>query len=103
MKNSSKNAPGNRGMCLVSRMVFDETYPVGFMYREVPEEQEDSGWRFLSGHENEAYLDDDNNSLIVAIELIMVLDKAIVPHLLLPYGSELERQNDEFVPYVSES
>jgi hypothetical protein len=102
MKNSSKNTPGNRGMCLVSRMVFDEIHPVGFMYREEPEEQEDSGWRFLSGHEDDAYLEDENNSLIVAIELIMVIDKAIVPHLHLPFGTELERQNDAFVAYSGE-
>ena len=50
------------GYSIVSNLITQGGLPVGFMYRDEPIDEEDSGWRFLSGTESEEYLDEDINS-----------------------------------------
>lgn len=52
------------GGCIASDKITVEGLPVGFMYREEPEEGWDSGWRFLSGTETEEYIDDAENFVL---------------------------------------
>ena len=77
---------------------------VGFMYREEPMDDEDSGWRFLSGTESQEYADDPDNSKVFGVNTIANHDPAIIPYLKLPLGTELERVEgkDEFIPFVLE-
>ena len=44
-------APG-RGSCFASDLITVKGYPVGFMYREEPDNDLDSGWHFFSGSES---------------------------------------------------
>jgi hypothetical protein len=71
---------------------------VGYMYREEPHDQMDSGWRFFLGTEDQAYVDDPNNTMIYNVNTIANYDSAIIPYLELPFGTELERikNTDEF-------
>ncbi len=71
-----------------------EGLPVGYMYREEPFNEIDNGWRFFSGTENEEYMDDPNNSAIYNTNTIANYDRAIIPYLGLPEGTELERNDD---------
>jgi len=64
---------------------------VDFMYREQPDFDSDSGWRFLSGTENQDYVDNADNWAIYDTNTIANYDKAIIPYLDLPIGTELER------------
>jgi hypothetical protein len=88
------------GGCIASDKITVEGLPVGFMYREEPEEGWDSGWRFLSGTETEEYIDDAENSGIYDVNTIANYDRAIIPYLNLPNGTELERieGTDTFQP-----
>ena len=86
---------------MITRYILDEVHPVGFMYREEPEEELDSGWRFLSGFEDDAYMDLEDNSVIVDVDLVLVLDPLVKKYLHLPFGSELERVGNEFIPYTT--
>ena len=72
---------------------------VGFMYREEPLDDEDSGWRFLSGTEDQEYADNPENSKIFGVNAIANHDPAIIPYLKSPEGTELERIDgmDEFL------
>ena len=79
------------GYCIVSCKITDEELPVGYMYREAPFEDEDCGWRFLSGTEDEEYLDIDENNKLVDVNVVANLDPAIIPHLYKKKGTELER------------
>lgn len=99
MKKTPAPKPKERGICMITRYILDEVHPVGFMYREEPEEELDSGWRFLSGFEDDAYMELEDNTVIVDVDLVLVLDPLIKKYLHLPYGTELERHNDEFIPY----
>ena len=44
------------GACLATDMITCDGQPVRFMYRESPDNDVDSGWRFTSGHESDQYL-----------------------------------------------
>lgn len=68
--------------------------PVGYMYREEPDDDFDSGWRFFSGTESQEYIDDSNNICIYAVNTIANYDKNIIPYLDFPYGTELERNSN---------
>jgi hypothetical protein len=102
MKKAKVQLPKDRGICMATRHILDETHPVGFMYREEPEEELDSGWRFLSGFEDDAYMDQEDNSVIVDVDLIIVLDPLVKAYLHLPYGTELERKNNAFIDYSNQ-
>jgi hypothetical protein len=104
MKNNKKSLPQEEkpsmGFCLVSNMITMEGKKVGYMYREELEEnsENDSGWRFLAGSENQQYVDNDSNSKVYEVETIADFDSAIIPYLKSPFGTELERieGKDEF-------
>ena len=49
------------GSCFASDHITVEGRKVGFMYREEADNEIDSGWRFLSGHESQEYLDDPDH------------------------------------------
>ncbi len=88
------------GYCLVSDKITVDGLKVGFMYREKPEEKDDSGWRFLSGTETEEYMDDENNTMIFDVNVVANYDLSIIPYLKSKVGTELERVEgtDEFRP-----
>jgi len=64
---------------------------VGYMYREEPINEADSGWRFFSGTEDEDYIADNNNSDFYDVNIIANYDPAIIQCLDMPIGSQLER------------
>jgi len=82
------------GGCFATDKITVEGNKVGYMYREEPEEKMDSGWRFFSGTEDQKYVDDPINTMIYNVNTIANYDKAIIPYLDLPIGTELERIQD---------
>lgn len=83
------------GYCLASDTITVDGMPVGYMYREEPEDEDDSGWRFLSGTEEQDYVDNPDNSGIFDVNTIANYDKAIIYYLKMPYGTEMERIPNE--------
>jgi hypothetical protein len=92
------------GSCIASDKITVEGLLVGFMYREDPQDENDSGWRFIAGSETQDYIDDPVNSMIFEVNVIANYDPAIIPYLQLPIGSELERlsSTDQFVKIKKE-
>ena len=86
------------GACIATNRITRDGQLVGFMYRERPEFEGDSGWRFLAGDEDDEYMDKNHNSKVFDVNTIANYDEAIVPYLKLSYGTELERieGSDEF-------
>lgn len=68
------------GYVIASRMLVDNRLPVMFMYRERPS-GEDSGWRFLSGLEEQNYLDDPDNIGVYDVEEILEIDPTVQVYL----------------------
>src|SRR5689334_12186398 len=85
-------APG-LGSAFASDMITVDGKRVGYMYREEPDDETDSGWRFLSGEESQAYLDDAAHLEIYDVNTIANYDPDIVPHLSAPVGSAFERED----------
>ncbi len=79
------------GYSIASNQILEEGFPILFMYREEPMEEEDTGWRFLSGQEDQDYLDDPQNSRFVGLNTMANLDQQIIRHLKHPVGTELDR------------
>ncbi len=61
------------------------------MYRENPDGNWDSGWRFFSGQETQEYLDNSDNITIYDVNTIANYDPDIITFLDAPVGSAFGR------------
>ncbi len=82
----------NRGGCIATDMITVEGCKVGYMYREEPENDLDSGWRFTAGRESRAYMEDPVNHDVYDVNTIANYDPDIIPFLNAPAGAAFERQ-----------
>ena len=91
------------GYSIVSNQILNDGLPILFMYREAKIEEEDTGWRFLSGNEDQDYLDEPLNSRFIGLNTLANMEPKIIPHLKKKKGVELERasQEDDFT-YLKE-
>jgi hypothetical protein len=71
----------NMGYCYASNRITIEGMKVGYMYRETPEEPNDSGWRFFAGTETQEEIDNPNNIGIYDVNTIANYDASIIPYL----------------------
>ena len=88
-----------RGGCIATDMVTVDACKIGFMYREEPDNNMDSGWRFMAGRESQEYMDNPDNHAIYEVNTIANYDPDIIPFLDAPFGSAFERDkaSGEFV------
>ncbi len=86
------------GACFATDHITVDGKKVGYMYREEPDRPEDSGWRFFSSEETQAYVDDLNNTMIYDVNTIANYDPTIIPYLDAPAGSAFGRVGDVFEP-----
>jgi hypothetical protein len=84
----------NRGGCLATDMITVDGRPVGFMYREKPDNEVDSGWRFLSGLESDEYMKNPENHAAFDVNTIANFDPSIISLLDSAVGSEFARDED---------
>lgn len=80
--------------CFVTRKVLHDGEPVGWLYREVPESDDDSGWRILAGTEDQAYLDDPDNTVYVSLGAVLTGDDSFIGLLGRDVGVEFVRNGD---------
>jgi hypothetical protein len=73
--------------CFVTRRILDEGVRVGYLYREEPDNEEDSGWRFTANDESDAYMADPENSAFVSIGLVLSRDDSFIDLLDAPAGA----------------
>lgn len=73
--------PENLGGCFITDRVTVDGLKIGYMYREVPERPDDSGWRFFSGDESQDYMDDLTHTGIYSINTAANYDPNIIPYL----------------------
>lgn len=78
------------GGCFATDMITVENLGVGYMYREGPDFDDDSGWRFFSGDETEDYVDNPDNIMIYDVNAIANYTPEIIPLLNSPVGSAFE-------------
>jgi len=80
------------GACFATDLITVEGEPVGFMYREQPDNDTDSGWRFMSGQESEEYMENPDNLAIYDVNTIANYDRSIIPYLNFSVGSAFEKE-----------
>ena len=67
---------------------------MGYCYREIPDGNWDSGWRFTAGDESDEYMDDPNNAGIYKLNTICNDDPDIIPLLHTPAPCAFERDEN---------
>jgi hypothetical protein len=99
-KDEIKPLAEGHGACFATDRITVEGYPVRFMYREAPDFPVDSGWRFMSGSEDDAYMDEPGNHSIFDVNTIANYDPSIIPFLDAPEGSVFEKtpESERFLP-----
>lgn len=65
---------------------------VGYMYREEGDFEQDGGWRFMAGDEDDSYLSNPENFAIFDVNTIANYDPDIIGCLDAPVGAEFARQ-----------
>ena len=89
--------------CIATNRITVEGCKIGYCYREKPDGDWDSGWRFTAGDESEAYMDDPNNAGIYKLNTICNDDPDIIPLLHTPAPCAFARdENGVFQPEVLE-
>lgn len=76
---------------LVSERIIKEGYKVGYMIRCNPHDAMDSGWQFLAGDEDDAYLNDVKKIELLPVGYVCNLDPDISKYINYPVGTELIR------------
>jgi len=80
------------GSCIASDRITVDGKKVGYMYREQPDDDLDSGWRFFSGDETDEYANTASNLAIYDVNTICNYDQDIISLLDAPFGSAFERR-----------
>lgn len=80
-----------RGACFATDMITVEGESVRFMYREYPDNEVDSGWRFMSGYESDQYMETVENHGIYDVNTIANYDPSIIPFLDAEVGLAFEK------------
>jgi hypothetical protein len=77
--------------CFVSKMIRVAGHPVGFIYREMPRDDRDSGWYFMAGPESAEYMADPANHAVYDLDSISDDHPEIISLLDAPIGSAFRR------------
>jgi hypothetical protein len=87
------------GGCIATDRITVDGLKVGSMLRELPTQEEDSGWVFFAGDEPQEYLDDADNLAVYEVNTIANYDPAIIPYLYALPGQRFDRdpETHEFV------
>lgn len=83
---------------VVSKKIMEEGWKVGYMERTEPHAKDDSGWFFSAGNEDDTYLSDSKNLMLLAVGVVWQrLDRDIFKYIDMPAGTKLIRiSSDEF-------
>jgi hypothetical protein len=85
-------------------LIFEKGGWIGWAYREEPDFDGDSGWRFFRGDEDDEFTDNPENFRIYSLETIVKHEPKIRSLLNSPPGAAFERDNrsDTFSPAEQE-
>ena len=79
----------------VSKKIMDEGWKIGYMCREEAVNENDSGWSFMVGDEDDKYINDYQNIQLMSINSVMQYDSAIWKYITSPVGTRLIRVSSE--------
>ena len=87
------------GLCFVTKRVLEDGAPVGYLYREEPDNADDSGWRFTANDESDDYMHDSANVALVSLGAVLSVDDRFIKLLDAPAGAAFafDRNTQAFV------
>ena len=85
-----------KGSCIASNKITVEGEKIGYMYREKPSNEVDTGWRFFSGNEDDDYTNNPDNFNVFDINTICNYDDEIIPYLNSEINTSYEKIGNEF-------
>jgi hypothetical protein len=86
--------------CFVTQRVLRDGARVGYLYREEPDNEKDSGWRLTAGDESTEYLNESGNIAFVSLGAVLNLDDSFLSLIESPVGSAFarDRETGQFRP-----
>ncbi|MDR1055630.1 MAG: DUF2185 domain-containing protein [Prevotellaceae bacterium] len=75
------------GGCIATDTITVDGLQVGYMDRYTSDNENNSGWCFMTGTESHEYIDDPANMGVYDINTIANYDPAIIPYLSKPHGT----------------
>ncbi len=84
---------------VVSIEVAEQGLPTGWLYRDQPDRDGDSGWRVFSGAEPDDFADSADHFVEISLSDLLGLDPGLQTVLDAPVGSCYEREDgsDELI------
>jgi hypothetical protein len=80
------------GSCIASDRIMVDGKKIGYMYRESPDHDPDSGWRFFAGDESDDYMNNPQNAGIYEVNTVANYDPGIIPFLQTPAPCAFEKR-----------
>ncbi len=78
-------------MAYVSKRIIDDNYKIGYMHREEPLNNEDSGWSFVAGDESDDYINNSDNIALIRLYDVILLEPSIEEYLEYDIGTTIIR------------
>ena len=78
----------------VSKKIAEEGWKAGYIWRDEPLNERDSGWSFMAGNEDEAYVNDASNLVLMTIHQFLDLDRDVWKYIHHPAGTRMVRISD---------
>lgn len=75
----------------VSKKITKEGWKAGYIWRDEPLNERDSGWSFMAGNEDEAYVNDPGNLVLMTIHQFLDLDRDVWKYIHHPAGTGMVR------------
>jgi hypothetical protein len=87
------------GYVIVSNRVMVDGQRVHYLYREIADKKDDSGWRIFSGDESQEYVDDPKNMAMYNAATILEKEPRLAEVLAedAPIAFEFDDEADEFI------
>jgi hypothetical protein len=79
----------------VSKKIMDEGWKIGYMCRDEIVRENESGWSFMAGNEDDEYIEDYRNIQLMTIHEVMQYDMTIWKYINSPVGTRLIRISSE--------
>jgi len=86
-----KRLIGPVGGATATDMITVDGRDIGYMYRDKPINNSDTGWRFFAGDESPEYISNNSNTEFYDINTVANYDPAIIPYLDESIGTAWER------------
>lgn len=67
--------------CFVTNNILYDNQQIGYFYREEPDNDDDSGWRFTTGAETDEYMSNSENLSYVSLGAVLREDDSCLPLL----------------------